>query len=170
MKNYFRTLLSLFVIVFLGCIHAINAQKKPIACAESNGLTNAEMASILEMHNTERQAAGIRELVWDCGLAAGAQGWVSRGVVGHQDTYLGENIFVGSDAKMGVIDAFSRWNRERENWMASTKTCTPGKTCNHYSQIISPESERIGCGINRATPGKWVVFLVCNYDPPGNQE
>lgn len=168
MKSHFTTIFFVYIIVFLACVHMSSAQKKHISCPGINGLTSAEILTILGMHNDERLESGLRELVWDCKLAVLAQAWVILGVVEHQNMYFGENIFVASNTKTNISEVFARWNLEKANWSNTSGTCLRGKTCSHYTQIMAKESERVGCGINRANMGKWPLFLVCNYDPPGN--
>ncbi|MBK8466922.1 MAG: hypothetical protein IPL32_13920 [Chloracidobacterium sp.] len=35
--------------------------------------------------------------------------------------------------------------------------------------MVWRKTARIGCGINRNTPGNWKTIVVCNYDPAGNK-
>ena len=138
-------------------------------CPSENGLTAAEVSELITMHNSDRVANDIPLLKWDCSLAAAAQEWANRSVFGHrEETPYGENIFVTSTPDQSIRSAMDRWLTEKAFWTNRTGTCSDGKICTHYTQIVWRKTQKFGCGIDRNATGKWKVMLVCNYDPAGN--
>jgi len=144
--------------------------KEPaITCPEKNGFSGKEIHKILERHNKERGHYKSPNLVWDCKIAELAQEWADRGIAEHRpDNFLGENIFVTSDPKAKATAGVKQWLKEKSRLVHGTTNCTPGKICLHFTQVIDPRTERVGCGINRSATGKWKLLMVCNYDPAGN--
>lgn len=63
------------------------------------------------------------------------------------------------------------------NWLSEKRYFHPGifpnvcdgdwSKCAHYSQIIWPTTERVGCGTARGV--QW-DFFVCRYSPGGNKD
>ena len=146
--------------------HTVSVVK---AKCESNGLTQPEIADLLASHNRARAEQRLQPLAWDCMLANMAQRWADRGVFEHRgDTSYGENLFVSSNPAEPVGTVVQVWLGERTNWNNKTGQCSPGKTCTHYTQVMWKSTTRVGCGINRSSPGKWQTLVVCNYSPPGN--
>jgi len=140
-----------------------------IACTEPNSLKKKEIVRILFRHNEARTEVKAPDIIWDCSLAQMAQEWATRGVAEHRpDNYLGENLFVSSDPAAPATLGVKRWVKEKKRLEPGTMKCKPGKMCLHYTQVVSPDTLKIGCGINRAATGKWKVLMVCNYDPAGN--
>jgi len=139
-------------------------------CTETNGLTTAEMDTILAEHNKIRAEFALDPLAWDCKLADFAQEWATRGEAAHRDdTDYGESIFVSGLGSEPVITALDRWRNERASWDNTAGICTTGKVCTHYTQIVWKKTKTVGCGINRNATGKWKTLMVCNYDPAGNR-
>jgi pathogenesis-related protein 1 len=174
--------IAVLVAVLLCLVCTVAAQKKPkplptpVAKTEAiasiparcpgNGLTEVEMTQILVEHNRPRVALGLTPLKWDCGIAASAQAWASKGKPGHNEfTPYGENIFVSSDGAEKVTTATTGWFAEKSAWANDTGACAAGKICTHYTQMIWRKTTLIGCGINRSIDGKWKALLVCNYQP-----
>src|SRR6185437_7248513 len=118
-----------------------------------SGLTDAEVADLLAAHNKQRQNVKTPPLAWDCRLSAAAASWAAKGVMGHSQTSLGENIFVSSDPNDKVIKAPDRWEDEEHNWNNKTATCESGKTCTHFIQMVWRSTTKIGCAVNRQAAG-----------------
>lgn len=143
------------------------AAAKP--CTGKNDLTQAEIDTILDQHNSVRTALGLPRLTWSCQLADMAQEWAAKGVFAHRATGLGENMYTSSLANIGVQKGFDTWMSEKVNWNNDTAVCQAGKICTHYTQIVWRSTTEIGCGINRNVSGKWKTLMVCNYNPGGNK-
>jgi pathogenesis-related protein 1 len=131
----------------------------------ANGLTENEITAMLAGHNKVRAELSLQPLTWDCGLANLAQDWANQSIYEHRDTSYGENMFVSSESTSTVSSVLDRWLAEKANWNNATGTCSQGKTCTHYTQVVWKTTSKVGCGINRNATGKWKAVLVCNYDP-----
>jgi uncharacterized protein YkwD len=137
----------------------------------NNSLTASEVTDLLAAHNKARADEKLPPLVWDCKLAELAQQWANKGDFAHrEDTHYGENLFVSSNTAEAVGSGVKQWMKEKAYWTNKTGTCTPGKFCTHYTQIMWNTTTHVGCGINRNSPKKWKTLLVCNYDPAGNSK
>lgn len=160
---------SLLLFAFVITAGAQKVKPKNAACTGANGLTQAEIAGILDIHNKTRAGLGLPKLVWNCGLADGAQTWAARGIFEHRtDSSYGENLYVSSSQLVNPVYGIERWLSEKPGWNNSTATCEAGKICTHYTQVVWRKTTEIGCGINRNAGGKWKVLMVCNYNPVGN--
>lgn len=148
-----------------------NQSSSSKACPGTNGLTQAEIDSILSAHNKARAEVGAPQFQWNCRLAEYAQEWAQRGVAEHRDDgFYGENLFVSITPTISPVSGVENWLLEKPFWNNSTATCQAGKVCTHYTQIVWKKSSQLGCGINRSVAaGKWKVLMVCNYDPAGNK-
>ena len=134
-------------------------------------------AAMLEVHNRERAAVGAAPLVWDRGLAAGAEvnaaelGRTGRLAHSPRQTRAG----TGENLWRGTAGAFSP-QRMAGDWAGERRMFRPGIFPNvsttgnwadvaHYTQMIWPSTMRLGCGLHRS--GGW-DYLVCRYAPAGN--
>lgn len=135
------------------------------ACPGANGLTPAEITTILDEHNKLRAAAGLQNLIWNCELAAMAQAWAAKAVPGHSGTDLGENVFVSTNPLVAIATAMTTWEKEKAFWNNAAGTCQAGKVCTHYKQMVWRATTEIGCGVNRGANGQWKTMMVCNYNP-----
>jgi pathogenesis-related protein 1 len=164
-----RPLCAAAVLVLFHLTTHAQLAKAVRGCSASNGLTQAEITEILTRHNKPRAELSLPLLAWDCKLAKAAQEWADRGVFEHHAGYsYGESLFASSNSTAKAAAAVQQWMLERSAWNNKTASCSAGKTCTHYTQIVWRKTAIIGCGINRSAPGKWKVLLVCNYDPAGN--
>lgn len=137
-------------------------------CTGKNDLTQAEVTTILDKHNSVRAALGLPKLIWSCQLADMAQEWATRGVFQHRDTRMGESIYSSSQANIPVQTGFDKWMSEKAFWNNDSAVCQAGKVCTHYTQIVWRKTTEIGCGITRKGLGDWKTLMVCNYNPGGN--
>lgn len=185
MKQAAFTLLLIFSFVFVASAQKAKPTTKIVkskttaktsttaqaakSCTGKNDLTQAEMTTILDNHNSVRAALGLPALTWNCQLADTAQEWATRGIFEHRTTRLGESLYVSSQKSIGVQAAFESWMSEKPNWNNDTGVCQTGKVCTHYTQVVWRGTAEIGCGINRDTPGRWKTMMVCNYSPSGNR-
>jgi pathogenesis-related protein 1 len=62
-----------------------------------------------------------------------------------------------------VVEA---WAAESADYSPDTGTCAPTRQCLHYTQIVWPATEEVGCGM-AVCPALGQVW-VCNYRPAGN--
>ena len=175
-----RNLISAFILILAMALAASAQKSKPktkpdpkpkatAGCPGTNGLTAAEITTILDEHNKLRTALGLGKLTWSCTLADTAQVWASKGVSQHRaDFDFGENMFVSTNPQISISTAMSNWEKEKAFWNNKAGTCQPGKKCTHYTQMVWRATTQVGCGINRSAPGQWKTLMVCNYNPGGN--
>jgi pathogenesis-related protein 1 len=138
---------------------------------------------MVHAHNAWRTRAGVRSLRWAADLAAQAQNRalelarqgcaLEHGVLPDD---VGENLYRASalESDSGrrsfyalspahVVDA---WGAESADYSPASDTCTPGRQCGHYTQIVWPSTEEVGCGM-AVCPSLGQVW-VCRYRPRGN--
>ena len=146
-------------------------------------VTSAEAVEMVNAHNAWRTRAGVLSLRWAADLAAQAQ---NRAVqLARQDCALehgllpddvGENLYrasalesdSGSRSFYAVLPAHvvDAWGAESADYSPASDTCTPGRQCGHYTQIVWPSTEEVGCGM-AVCPSLGQVW-VCRYRPRGN--
>lgn len=146
-------------------------------------VTSAEAVEMVRAHNAWRTRAGVRPIRWAADLAAQAQNHAIA--LARQDCALehgvlpgdvGENLYRASALlKEGggrefyllppsrVVDA---WGAESDDYSPVTGSCAPGRQCGHYTQIVWPSTEEVGCGM-AVCPSLGQVW-VCRYRPRGN--
>lgn len=116
-------------------------------------------------------------MAWDPALAAGAVGWAqylaATGAFVHSDRKarrgIGENLWMGTRGAYRIEDMTGMWDEERRNFVPGIFP-NNSRTGNwmdiaHYSQIIWPATQRVGCALVGGRSGD---VLVCRYAPAGN--
>ncbi len=135
---------------------------------------------ILLAHNSVRSSTmpapspALDPLVWSPTVAAAAQRWAERCTFEHDmNSGYGENLFASS-AVSNAAAVITSWQDEAANYTYETNTCTAGKICGHYTQVVWRTSKQLGCGkatCSANSPfgggGTWYLW-VCDYAPPGN--
>ncbi|KAK3183750.1 hypothetical protein Dsin_031036 [Dipteronia sinensis] len=150
-----KILLSLGYILGLALIHPNYAQDSP--------------ADFLNAHNEARSEVGVRNLTWNSTVASYAQNYANKKM---DDCELllsrgpySENLAWSSGYLSGV-QAVSLWVSEKAYYDPNHNTCTDDhQVCGHYTQLVSQDSQHLGCGKVRCKTGG--SFICCNYDPPG---
>ncbi|BFZ19718.1 hypothetical protein BsWGS_22757 [Bradybaena similaris] len=151
-----------------------------------NGFNTEQKSDILEQHNHFRaltKASNMLKLMWDPQLEHFAQSYAAQckfehnsdrqNVAGFQ--YVGENLYAGTgdfDPKAVV----QQWYSEINDYDYSSNTCTPGRGCGHYTQVVWAKTSAMGCGVTycpRFNQARKIGFtegflVVCNYGPGGN--
>lgn len=149
----------------------------------------------LKTHNEVRAIYGLADLTWDNYLADYAQRWANylrdkyqcqmyhRNELGIlEGERYGENLawnWISADVapnefKKSPEFANLGWSKECIDYDYADGSCTQGKKCGHFTQVVWKESQKVGCGVaicdgknNSEGRGRAEVW-VCNYDPPGN--
>ena len=62
-----------------------------------------------------------------------------------------------------VVDA---WGAESANYSPASDSCAANRQCGHYTQVVWPSTEEVGCGM-AVCPSLGQVW-VCRYRPRGN--
>ncbi|BFZ19719.1 hypothetical protein BsWGS_22758 [Bradybaena similaris] len=148
-----------------------------------NGFNDVQRAAIVEHHNHFRaltKAKNMPKLTWDPQLENLAQNFAAQCKVGHNPNrnnvagfqYVGENIGAGT-ADFDPKATVEQWYNEINDYDYSSNTCAPGKTCGHYTQVVSAKTTAIGCGVTYCPRFKQTLdigfsagyLVVCNYGP-----
>ena len=160
----------------------------PVAAAGPSGLprmlysraaANAQALSgeLLAGHNVARRQVGVRALSWDPALAQGAQAYANElarlNLLRHSPRAgrrgIGENLWMGTRDYFRPSLMVSHWASERSMFRAATfpAVSTTGNWADvgHYTQIIWPGTQRVGCAVGKSARSD---VLVCRYWPSGN--
>jgi len=146
-------------------------------------LTSAEAVEMVRAHNAWRTRAGVLPLRWAADLVAQAQNraieLARRGCAlehGPLPDDVGENLYrasalhrdVGGDELYVVSPAqvVYAWGAESADYSSASGSCAPNRQCGHYTQIVWPSTEEVGCGM--AVCPSLAQVWVCRYRPRGN--
>ncbi len=133
-------------------------------------------ATLLAEHNAARREYGSQPLVWDNALTAAADRYVrilaDEGRIAHDKTRgdQGENLFMGTRGAYSYRAMARLWIDERQ-WFVKgrfpyvVKPGNPWTKVGHYTQIVWPTTQRVGCAVASNSRDD---FLVCRYSPSGN--
>ena len=143
-----------------------------------------QIQTFVNSHNFYRAsvnppAAFMPTISWQTNLANSANTWATKCIWGHSGTAnVGENLYATTirttTDNFNPNDAVNSWGSEKVNYNYSTNSCSAGKVCGHYTQIIWKNSTNVGCafqdcpviqGLSWPNGG---TIVVCQYSPPGN--
>lgn len=134
-------------------------------------------ARVLAAHNRERIAAGVPPLVWDNALgsaaAAYAQQMAMTGRFEHSDRRarrgIGENLWMGTRGAFSIETMIGGWIGEKRYFrpgiFPAVSTSGSWVDVGHYTQLIWPTSQRLGCALAST---RQTDYLVCRYAGAGN--
>lgn len=83
-----------------------------------------------------------------------AQQWASRCIIEHGNIpnnfngSIGQNIFWSTNRDGIVTDAIKLFYNEYEDYDFNRNSCTPGKICGHYTQVLWAKSYQVGCAVS----------------------
>jgi len=135
-------------------------------------------STMISAHNQARRQYGVAPLVWDEGLAQDARVYadvLSRTRRFQHDTQAGRRPPQGENLWMGTRTAYNYGEMigsliDERRYFQPGRFPSVSRTGNwsdvgHYTQIIWPTSQRVGCATasNHASD-----YLVCRYLPAGN--
>ncbi|OAY42589.1 hypothetical protein MANES_08G000601v8 [Manihot esculenta] len=106
-------------------------------------------------HNCVRAAYGLSPLRWN------------RTLMHSPDSPYGENMFWSKKSHWGPTEVVKCWADEKVYYNQKTNECINGEKCDHFTQLVWKDTERVGCGRVRCNNDKGFLY-VCSYDPPGN--
>ncbi|KAJ3027225.1 UNVERIFIED_CONTAM: hypothetical protein HDU68_004228 [Siphonaria sp. JEL0065] len=135
------------------------------------GLTSADIASLLSLHNNFRAQNGIsQKLTWNSAIGTRAYNWAKNLATNnrcqpvHGDTDgVGQNL-ASAAGTPGYLDSsmarlFHLWDKE----------CISCGEYNHATQVLWATTTTVGCGIAFGDDnGMDCVVLACDYMAPGN--
>lgn len=173
----------------------ISTTPKPTRCSKSPSISNLRTKSpslsasnsslrrsifsefeleCLKAHNEYRTKHGVLPLKMNKRLCRYAEEWAkviaARGVLVHRsNSQYGENIFCSWSSPNANVVITGR--EPVENWYSEESTHVYGKEpatlkTGHFTQVVWRDSRELGVGVARNRSGQ--VFVVANYDPPGN--
>ncbi|XP_039250502.2 cysteine-rich secretory protein 3-like isoform X2 [Styela clava] len=148
-------------------------------------LTDHDKMEIVRHHNDLRRLGGasnMRFMTWDSELATIAEEHSKKCNFDHNKNRkhsrwsVGENIYATSGKMTGsdTTKAIQAWYDELKYFSHGSRTCQPGMTCGHYTQVMWATTFKVGCaicscvditGIGQRYSGS---LFVCNYAPAGN--
>ena len=124
----------------------------------------------LNAHNAARALVGVANITWSTTLANYAQNYANQRIsdcnLVHSGGPYGENLAKGSSSTFYGTTAVDLWVAEKPYYDYTSNSCTGGKQCLHYTQVVWANSVRLGCARVQCT-NTW-YFVICSYDPPGN--
>lgn len=130
---------------------------------------SAFQKDILKRHNELRAKHGAPALVWNAAVEKVAQDWANTiaradNMRHRQPNKYGENIFWMSGAEPSGAMVSDSWYDEIKDYHFDR----PGFTMDtgHFTQVVWKDSKEIGCGSAKSSTGG--IYVVCNYNPPGN--
>lgn len=136
----------------------------------SSGSGKEPHQDFVDTHNSIRAEVGVGPITWNDTVAAYAQRYADERIhdcnMDHSMGPYGENLAEGY-GEMSGEQAVKFWATERPNYNYRSNSCVGGE-CLHYTQIVWRKSVHLGCARVKCTNG-W-MFVICNYDPPGNVE
>lgn len=152
--------------------------KSPSLSASQNSLRRSIFSEFelecLKAHNEYRSKHGVLPLKMNKRLCRYAEEWAkviaARGVLVHRsNSQYGENIFCSWSSPNANVVITGR--EPVENWYSEEPTHVYGKEpatlkTGHFTQVVWRDSRELGVGVARNRSGQ--VFVVANYDPPGN--
>lgn len=129
-------------------------------------------------HNEARRQYGVAPLAWDEGLAGDARAYaeiLARAYRFEHDPQRGRNPKQGENLWMGTRTAYS-YAEMIGQLVGERRHYRPGRfpevsrtgdwsQVGHYTQIIWPTSQRVGCA---TASNRTRDYLVCRYWPAGN--
>lgn len=139
--------------------------------------SNAFASELLARHNVERRQSGVAALTWDPALAEGAQAYANElarlNLLRHSPKAtrrgLGENLWMGTRDYFRPAVMVGAWASEKSMFRPGrfpvVTTTASWADVGHYTQMIWPGTQRVGCAIGRSATSE---TLVCRYWPSGN--
>ncbi|KAL5107886.1 Peptidase inhibitor 15 [Taenia crassiceps] len=148
-------------------------------------LTEEERKIILDYHiqvrsKVQPSASNMMYMKYSKKLEAMAEKWVRLCKYEHPNPQmypeyekLGQNLAISGGTAQNIKWMSGGWAAEARYYGYANNTCTSGKICGHYTQMIWSSSKNLGCAINRCDNivPQWpkpIYLLACQYSPPGN--
>lgn len=163
----------------LACAAAVTTA--PCAAgAASRLIVDPQTAFAVQMvaaHNRIRASEGVRPALWDHQLAATADAYALEltrtGRLAHSSKESrngqGENLWMGTRGAFSFDRMVSDWGSEKRMFRSGrfpdVSTTGRWEDVGHYTQIVWPTSDRVGCALRSSAA---FDFLVCHYGEPGN--
>ncbi|ESN97584.1 hypothetical protein HELRODRAFT_185908 [Helobdella robusta] len=142
----------------------------------------AELQQIVDKHNKLRSQEGsskMQPMKWSDKLAGYAATWAKGCQFKHGQPpeagsgHIGQNLYVSTVKSPNYDGAVQNWYNEKPDYNLAANSCTHGKMCGHYTQIVWATTTEVGCAAQvcdsiGGTSFRGGHIVVCNYLPPGN--
>lgn len=122
---------------------------------------------MLESHNTARNLVGVPPLVWSerlAGAAAIYSEYLANTEIFEHSTDVEGVEPEGENLWMGTRNAFT-FDQMAAMWIDERNEPHSEDDFDHYTQIIWPDTQWIGCALSSSADDD---YLVCRYSPAGN--
>lgn len=120
--------------------------------------------AILDSHNSYRALHRAPALSWSQDAydyaQNNAENYDCSGVLTHTHGKYGENLAAGYSGGPASVKA---WYDEGETYDYSS-----ANTYNHFTQVVWKSSTQLGCAYKDCRSNGWGLYVICEYDPPGN--
>ncbi|KAG7610441.1 CAP domain [Arabidopsis suecica] len=152
-----QTLILSVIVLFLAFAVPLKAQDQP--------------QDYLDEHNRARTQVGVPPMKWHAGAEQYAWNYAQQRkgdcslTHSNSNGLYGENLAWSGGALSGAA-AVKLWVNEKSDYIYASNTCSDGKQCGHYTQVVWRTSEWVGCAKVKCDNGG--TFVTCNYYPPGN--
>ncbi|MCX2952774.1 CAP domain-containing protein [Lentzea sp. NEAU-D7] len=121
--------------------------------------------------NRARAEVDVRPVTWSAALERAAENHATRlasfgcepepsGAPG-----VGETI-VSVPEDVSVPEAIALWVDQKAHYDYETNSCSPGKRCSDYTQIVWRDTSMIGGAVARCENGQKIIVVL--YNPQGN--
>ena len=122
-------------------------------------------------HNVARAEVGVGPIRWNHTIAAYAQDYANKRIgdcdLTHSMGPYGECLAEGY-AILSAVDAVNLWVNEKQYYDYESNSCIGTDECRHYTQVVWRDSVHLRCARVKCD-NDW-LFVICDYDPPGNDE
>jgi len=162
--------------------------KRAATCGTPTALTPAQATESITSHNALRAKENSDDelaTIWDDEMAACAQAYANQCIWAHgmlndcEGNRLGQNLYVSSSSAgfppLNMTGVATAWWNERNDWNFVAASCSTGKECGHFTQLVWATSLKVGCGYANCPTmsvggATWTncLMVVCDYTPPGN--
>lgn len=175
----FALLAALLFCVFQARLISLHRRQKH--SVRKHAISEDQKQAILDAHNQVRSNLGLNALTWDDEAANVAQNYASQCVWAHNQDRgnFGENLYAAGVSSYSdevvtemVVKGVGVWAAEEAYYDYESNSCTGGKVCGHYTQVVWAATTGVGCGVAECQDtifsGWDAVYMVCDYSPPGN--
>ncbi|CAN0858218.1 Pathogenesis-related leaf protein 6 [Linum grandiflorum] len=127
-----------------------------LSCQQYCNAQNSQK-DYLNVHNVARGQVGVANITWDLTLATYAKNYAESRIgdcnLVHSGGPSGENLAKGSSSSFSGVSAVNLWVAEKPYYDYASNTCTGGKQCLHYTQVVWQNSLRLGCCLHQKLIG-----------------
>lgn len=135
--------------------------------SSSGGVTGSDKKfaqDILDVHNKYRKIHQAGALTWNDDAYQYAQNnadnYDCSGVLTHTHGQYGENLAAGFHSGESAVKA---WYDESKDYNYQSPN-----SYDHFTQLVWKGTTSMGCAYKDCSKEGWALYVVCEYDPPGN--